>query len=51
MFINDLIKKENLKIEDMIYELRGKQVLVARDLTELYHIETMCFIILVIVMV
>ena len=29
-----------LKIEDMIYEIRGKQVMLDSDLAKLYHIET-----------
>ena len=36
MVINDLIVKENKKIEDMIYEIRGKQVMLDSDLAELY---------------
>ena len=36
MVINDLIEKENIKIENMIYEIRGKQVMLDSDLAELY---------------
>ena len=38
--INDLIEKEDIKIENMIYELRGKQVMLDSDLAKLYHAET-----------
>ena len=37
MVINDLIVKENKKIEDMIYEVRGKQVMLDSDLAKLYE--------------
>ena len=33
--MNELIKKE--KIEDMIYEIRGKQVMLDSDLAKLYN--------------
>ena len=35
--INDLINKEDIKIENMIYEIRGKQVILDSDLTKLYE--------------
>ena len=38
--INDLIEKEDIKIENMIYEIRGKQVMLDSDLAKLYHVET-----------
>ena len=38
--INDLINKEDIKIENMIYEIRGKQVMLDSDLAKLYHVET-----------
>ena len=38
--INDLINKEDIKIENMIYEIIEKQVMLDRDLAKLYHIET-----------
>lgn len=38
--MNDLITKENIKIEDMIYEVRGKQVMLASDVAKLYNSET-----------
>ena len=34
--INDLINKEDIKIENMIYEIRGNQVMLDSDLAELY---------------
>ena len=34
--INDLIEKEDVKIENMIYEIRGKQVMLDSDLAKLY---------------
>ena len=37
MVINDLIVKENKKIEDMIYEIRGKQVMLDSDLAKFYE--------------
>ena len=30
----------NLEIKDMIYEIRGRQVLLDRDLAQLYGVET-----------
>ena len=38
--INDLIEKEDVKIKNMIYEVRGKQVMLDSDLAKLYHVET-----------
>ena len=40
MLINDLIEKEDIKIENMIYEVRGKKVMLDSDLAKLYHVET-----------
>lgn len=34
--MNDLIIKDNIKIEDLIYEVRGKQVMIDSDLAVLY---------------
>ena len=31
---------EELNIEDMIYEIRGRQVMLDSDLAKLYHVET-----------
>ena len=38
--MNKIIEKENTKIEDMIYEIRGKQVMLASDVAKLYNSET-----------
>ncbi len=38
------INKYGIKIEDKIYEIRGKQVILDRDLAKLYNIETRVFI-------
>jgi len=35
--MNKIITKENIKIEDMIYEIRGKQVMLDSDLAKLYE--------------
>ena len=37
--MNEIIEKE-LKIEDMIYEIRGKQVMLSSDAAKLYNVET-----------
>ena len=34
--MNEVITKEDIKIEDMIYEIRGKQVMLDSDLARLY---------------
>lgn len=34
--MNEIMTKENIKIEDMIYEVRGKQVMLDSDLAKLY---------------
>jgi len=36
--MNEVIEKD--KIEDLIYEIRGKQVMLDSDLAQLYHVET-----------
>ena len=38
--MNELLVKENIVIEDMIYEVRGKQVMLASDVAKLYQVET-----------
>jgi len=38
--MNEIIVKENIKIEDMIFEVRGKQVILDSDLAKLYEVET-----------
>lgn len=37
--MNDLIIKEDIKIEDLIYEVRGKQVMLASDVAKIYNSE------------
>ncbi len=37
MLINYVIEKENIKIENMIYAVRGKQVMLDSDLGRLYE--------------
>ena len=38
--MNDIILNEELRIEDMIYEVRGVQVMLDSDLAKLYQVET-----------
>ena len=38
--MNEVVTKENIKIENMIYEIRGKQVMLDSDLARLYETET-----------
>ena len=38
--MNELIDKEDIEVENMIYEIRGKQVMLDSDLAGLYHVET-----------
>ena len=38
--MNEIIVKDNIKIENMIYEIRGVQVMLDSDLAELYDVET-----------
>ena len=38
--MNDIILKNNVKIENMIYEIRGVQVMLDSDLARLYEVET-----------
>ena len=40
---NNIIFEKELNIENMIYEIRGKQVILDRDLAKLYNIETKVF--------
>lgn len=35
--MNEIIEKETMKVENMIYEIRGKQVMEDRDLAKLYE--------------
>ncbi len=38
--MNDVILTEQVKIEDMIYEIRENQVMLDSDLAKLYEVET-----------
>ena len=38
--MNDIIEKEKILIEDMIYEIRGVQVMLDSDIAKLYQVET-----------
>ena len=38
--MNDIVLKQEEKIENLIYEIRGKQVMLDRDLAKLYKTET-----------
>ena len=39
--MNEIIEQEEqIKIENMIYEIRGKQVMIDSDVAMLYHYET-----------
>ena len=35
--MNNIVLNEKLKIENMIYEIRGKQIMIDSDLAKLYH--------------
>lgn len=35
--MNKLVEKEELRVEKMIYEIRGKQVMLDSDLAKLYE--------------
>ena len=38
--MNNTIVKDEVNIENLIYEVRGKQVMLDSDLARLYHTET-----------
>ena len=38
--MNEIIEKENVIIENMIYEVRGVQVMLSSDVARLYQVET-----------
>ena len=38
--MNEIILNKNIRIEDMIYEIRGKQVMLSSDVAKLYYVET-----------
>ena len=35
--MNEIIEKEEITVENMIYEVRGKQIILDRDLAKLYE--------------
>jgi len=38
--MNDVIVKDKIVIENLIYEVRGKEVMMDSDLAKLYQVET-----------
>ncbi len=38
--MNEIIEKESIEIENMIYEIRGVQVMLSSDVAKLYKVET-----------
>jgi len=38
--MNEIIEKEKMNIEDMIYEVRGVEVMLDADIAKLYQVET-----------
>ena len=38
--MNNIVASNNIKIENMIYEIRGKKVMLDSDLAKLYNVET-----------
>ena len=40
MVMNDIALIDEVRIEDLIYEVRGKQVMLDVDLAKLYDVET-----------
>ncbi len=38
--MNEIIEKESVVIENMIYEIRGVQVMLSSDVAKLYKVET-----------
>ena len=38
--MNEIIEKEKIVIEDMLYEIRGVQVMLSSDVAKLYQVET-----------
>ena len=37
--MNNIIKTNQINIEDLIYEIRGKQVMLASNVAKLYQVE------------
>lgn len=40
IIMNEIIEIENIAVEDMIYEIRGVQVMLSSDVAKLYQVET-----------
>ena len=38
--MSEVLVKDNIQIENLIYEIRGKQVMLDSDLAMLYEVET-----------
>lgn len=38
--MNEIIEKESTIIENMIYEVRGVQVMLSSDIAKIYNVET-----------
>ncbi|MBP3799421.1 MAG: ORF6N domain-containing protein, partial [Bacilli bacterium] len=38
--MNEIMEKESVVIEDMIYEIRGVQVMLSSDVAKIYQVET-----------
>lgn len=38
--MNSIVEKDNIIVEDMIYDVRGVQVMLDSDLAKLYQVET-----------
>ena len=38
--MNEIMNNEIIDIEDIIYEIEGKEVMLDSDLAKLYHVET-----------
>ena len=38
--MNEIIEKEQIKVENLIYEIRGKQVMLDSDVAKLYRTDT-----------
>ncbi|MBR3661286.1 MAG: ORF6N domain-containing protein [Bacilli bacterium] len=38
--MNEVIEKEKIKIENLVYNIRGQQVMLDSDLAKLYGTET-----------
>ena len=38
--MNEIVVKDDVNIENMIFEVRGKQVIIDKDLAKLYQVET-----------